>query len=581
MPTNSSSEEQTGSQDAQSPTALEDVPLAADSTISETIVVEDASPVVERVTSVVAEAEEVAVAASVVAEAEEVAIVVDVAAVEEGVVAAESVASDVAVVEEGATVVDDVAVAEEVAVAASDVAVAEEVAAVVDDVAEVEEVAVAAKSVASDVAVVEETPAAKKELSEAEKFYQTPTRNVTWLYRILFGIAAIVLGVDNVTIKQLVLPAQMALLDPTNKIAAFTLISAVGGIAGVLGSPLIGAISDRTTWSWGRRRSWMLITAAGVVVGLFIMGMATSIWMVLLGEILVQFWVDGLLAVCTAIIPDQIPPAQRASTAAFVGMSPLVGGAVGIILISRLTNVLLHPDQGYYALAITSGIFVLLFLIVFREKRLPRTLVKPFQFSFSKLFSDFWVNPRTYPDFGFVWLSRCLAFFGYQVLITYLLYYLQDVIKLPRADQGVATFTSVTTAALIVAALTSGIVADRIQRLKPFVIVGALVMGVALLSIAFATTWPAFIISSIFVGIGFGMFLAVDQAIAVKVLPRASARGKDLGLINTAIFIPLIVGPLLGGFILDVFNNYTLLYAVTALLLMLAAVFILPVKSVR
>ncbi|HEY4383293.1 MAG TPA: hypothetical protein VGN34_02290, partial [Ktedonobacteraceae bacterium] len=63
------------------------------------------------------------------------------------------------------------------------------------------------------------------------------------------------------------------------------------------------------------------------------------------------------MPVCTAIIPDQIPPAQRVSTSAFIGMSPLVGGAVGIILISRLTNVLVHPDQGYYALAITSAIF--------------------------------------------------------------------------------------------------------------------------------------------------------------------------------------------------------------------------------
>jgi MFS family permease len=73
----------------------------------------------------------------------------------------------------------------------------------------------------------------------------------------------------------------------------------------------------------------------------------------------------------------------------------------------------------------------------------------------------------------------------------------------------------------------------------------------------------------------------VDQAIAVKVLPRAEARGKDLGLINTAIFIPLIIGPLVGGFVLNVFHSYTILYSIAAVILVLAAVFILPVKSVR
>lgn len=418
-----------------------------------------------------------------------------------------------------------------------------------------------------------------EDAGKLDDFYQVPTRPVSWIYRILFGIAAIVLGVDNVTIKQLILPAQIAHLDPTNKIVAFTLIASVGAIAGVISSPLIGALSDRTTWRLGRRRSWMLITTAGVVVGLLIMGLATSIWMVLVGEILVQFWVDGLLAVCTAVIPDQIPLSQRSSASAFVGMSPLVGGAVGIILISRLTNVLLHPELGYYFLAITSVLFVLAFLTVFREQQLPRTLVKPFRLS--ELLSELWVNPRRYPDFGFVWLSRCLAFFGYQVLITYLLYYLQDVIKLPRADQGVAAFTLSSTLALVAAAIVSGIVADRLQRLKPFVIGGALVMGVALLSIAFTSLWPVFIASSIVVGLGFGVYLAVDQAIAVKVLPKAEARGKDLGLINTAIFIPLIIGPLVGGFVLNVFHSYTLLYAIAAFALVLAAVFIIPVKAVR
>ncbi len=418
-----------------------------------------------------------------------------------------------------------------------------------------------------------------EEVTETDTFYKTPTRSVSWLYRILFGVAAIVLGVDNVTIKQLILPAQIAHLDPTNKIVAFTLIASVGAIAGVISSPLIGALSDRTTWRLGRRRSWMLITTVGVVIGLLIMGLATSIWMVLVGEILVQFWVDGLLAVCTAVIPDQIPPSQRASASAFVGMSPLVGGAVGIILISRLTNVLVHADLGYYYLAVTSVLFVLAFLLVFREQQLPRTLVKPFRFA--ELFSEMWVNPRRYPDFGFVWLSRCLAFFGYQVLITYLLYYLQDVIKLARADQGVAAFTIASTSAVIVAAIVSGALADRIQRLKPFVISGALLMACALFGIAFTTTWPVFIVASILVGVGFGVYLAVDQAIAVKVLPRAEARGKDLGLINTAIFIPLIIGPLVGGFVLNVFHSYTILYSIAAIILVLAAVFIIPVKSVR
>src|SRR5689334_12734873 len=112
-----------------------------------------------------------------------------------------------------------------------------------------------------------EIDAATRQEPDADAFYQVPTQSVSWLYRILFGVAAIVIGVDNVTIKQLILPAQMAQIDPTNKIAAFTLVASVGALAGVISSPLVGALSDRTTWRWGRRRSWLLIGAVGVALG--------------------------------------------------------------------------------------------------------------------------------------------------------------------------------------------------------------------------------------------------------------------------------------------------------------------------
>lgn len=414
---------------------------------------------------------------------------------------------------------------------------------------------------------------------EEELFYQTPTHPVSVLYRLCFSLAAIVMGVDNVTIKQLLLPAQIAQIAPTNKLVAFTLVASVGALAGVISSPLVGALSDRTAGRWGRRRPWIVVGVSGIVVGLVMMGAATSIWEVLLGEILVQFCADGLLAVCTAIIPDQIPHRQRYLVSALIGMAPLVGGGIGIVLISRLTNVLKHPDQGYYITAGISLLFVLSFLLILREKPLPRKLVKPLRFS--NLLAELWVNPLEYPDFGFVWLSRCFAFFGYQVLVTYLLYYLQDVLHLQRADQGVATFQISSTSVLLLAAIGSGLLAGRLRRLKAFVICGALVMSAALFCIAFIASWIAFLLAGVFLGLGFGIYLAVDQAIAVRVLPRVEARGKDLGLMNTALFLPLIVGPVLGGIVLHTFHSYSLLFSLTAIFLVLAAVCIWPVKSVQ
>jgi MFS family permease len=83
-------------------------------------------------------------------------------------------------------------------------------------------------------------------------------------------------------------------------------------------------------------------------------------------------------------------------------------------------------------------------------------------------------------------------------------------------------------------------------------------------------------------GAGFGLFLGVDIALAIRVLPSEQARGKDLGLIYDAIYLPLILSPLIGGGVLNMFpNNFALLFAVAALASVLSAMLIAPIKMVR
>lgn len=411
------------------------------------------------------------------------------------------------------------------------------------------------------------------------EIFQIPTRSLGWTYRTLFALASIVTGLCNVTIKQLLLPAQVGFLDPANKFTTFALIASVGAFVGVIMAPLAGALSDRTVSRWGRRRPWIIFGIIFAVVGLVLMAQSTSIIQLLAGEVIVQISVDTIMSAITAIIPDQVPMHQRATASAFIGMSPIVGGLVGLLLVARFTDATQHPQQGYYLLAGASCVLVILFLIVLRDKPLPRGAMPPFRFT--TFLAGFWPSPRKYPDFGYTWLSRCLIFLGYTILISYILYYLQDVIHYQGADKGVAIFQLIATGALILSAIISGILADKVQRLKPFVSGGAVVMMIALLLIAFVPKWPVMIVAAVILGIGFGVYLAVDIALAVRVLPAASNRGKDLGIINTAIFLPLIFSPIIGATVLNLSHNYALLFAFAALCFLLAAVLILPIKGVR
>lgn len=425
---------------------------------------------------------------------------------------------------------------------------------------------------APDQAISEDTPA----------IYQEPTRTLSWTYRILFGFCCLVTGLVQITIKQVLLSNQVTLFDPKHAIATFAIIGSVGAIAGVVISPVAGAISDRTTSRWGRRRPWIIFGLCLGIMGLILMAKSESFWPLLLGEIIVQLAFDAIMSATTAIIPDQIPTGQRATVSAFVGMSPIIGGLVGVTLVARFSDPAKDPTRGYFVLLIAALVIVVPFLLVLREERLPREALPAFQW---KVFlAQFIVSPRKHPDFFFTWVSRCLIFLSYTMLVVYFLFYLRDAVHYANPTVGVAIFNVLSGVVVIISAIVSGIIAKKTGRVKIFVIGGALVMMVAMLIMALAHNWPATLAAALIIGLGFGTYLSIDMVLAVRVLPKATDRGKDLGLMNIAIFLPLVLSQLIGGGILTAIPGvfgYTVFLIVAAVFLLGAALLIIPIKGVR
>lgn len=409
---------------------------------------------------------------------------------------------------------------------------------------------------------------------------QAPSRNKNIGFQVMFGLANLVTGLTSVTIYQALLPGQIAALDPANKVNLIAIISALGALGAAIANPLAGAFSDRTTSRLGRRRPWVI--AGGIVglIALVILAQANSIAELAIGAILIQVTMNIVLAALTAIIPDQVPLRQRAQVSAFAGMAPLVGGVIGLGLISQLVH---GTQAAYYAIAVFSAVLLALFLLVLRDpsvarESLPAVGVKSF-------LANFWVNPVKYRDFGFTYLARFLVFIGYTSTVEYTLYYLEDAVHYKQdATQGVAIFQAIVVASLLVTSIIGGIVSDRLQRRKPFVIGASLIMMVALLLLAFFQTWTMVLVAAVVLGVGFGIYLSVDLALASQVLPAATNRAKDLGFINTAIFLPLVVSPALAAATIDVFPGgagYTAFFCVTAFATLLASLLILPIKGVR
>ena len=96
-------------------------------------------------------------------------------------------------------------------------------------------------------------------------------------------------------------------------------------------------------------------------------------------------------------------------------------------------------------------------------------------------------------------------------------------------------------------------------------------------------------------GAGFGVYQAVDFALITQVLPAATERAKDLGVINIASALPQVLAPAIAGLILEVVRRsggsvitdgdswslgYGLVYAVGFVLCLLGSVLVTRIRSV-
>jgi MFS family permease len=259
-------------------------------------------------------------------------------------------------------------------------------------------------------------------------------------------------------------------------------------------------------------------------------------------------------------------------------MAPLVGGLIGQILVG---GVIKDISTSFLVLAQVSVILLLLFSLMLREQRLPKGTVAPFRLI--DIPKSLWLNPRKNPDFALTWVARCLVFLASTTVVNYMFYYLAAAHIFPeqQAGTGVQIFYTIYVVAILVSSLVCGKLSDILQRRKVFVIASSLVMTVGLLLIAFFPVWNMILVAAVILGIGFGGYLSVDLALASQLLPVERDHGKDIGLMNSAIFVPMLIAPFIAGVAVSGLHSYLIFFVVIAVGTILAAILIRPIKSVQ
>ena len=405
---------------------------------------------------------------------------------------------------------------------------------------------------------------------------QVPTKAVNAGFQMLLSLANLVIWLSILPISQILLPTQIAALGAANKFTNLTIATVVGVLAAVITNPIAGALSDRTTSRLGRRRPWFLVGSMLSAVTLALMANATSFVALVIWWAIFHIAANAILAGLSAVVPDQVPLRQRATVSAFVSLSLPLGAVMGALLVTRVAT---STQMSYYIFIGLLLMVMMLFILVLRDKPLPKEAAP--RFHLATFLAGFWVNPVKYPDFGWAWLTRFLVYLSYFTALGYLLYFLQDAVHYQKAAQGVTTFQIILTGTLLLSSVASGVLSDRLQRRKVFVVGASLVIALSFLILAFFQTWLAVELAGGVLGLGFGAYLGVDIALITQLLPSANSRGKDLGVINIANAFPQIVGVSIAATVVNTFHSYTLLFVLAAILALLGAGLIQRIKSVR
>jgi MFS family permease len=360
---------------------------------------------------------------------------------------------------------------------------------------------------------------------------------------------------------------------------SLALVAGVAALLAMVGNPFFGKMSDRTSSRLGMRRPWMVIGLVGGSLGILVVALAPSIAVVLVGWCLAQLLFNALLAAMVAVLPDQVPAAQRGLVAGVLGVCTPIASVSGTFLVKLFTGSQLAM---FLAPCAIGGFFILLFAVTLKDRRLAKA-DKP-TWSLREFASTFYVNPRKNPDFAWAFASRFMFVLAYAFLVTYQAYYLLEKIGSAKAEVPQQIFLGTLTQSVVVvaASLIGGKLSDRTGRRKIFVLTASVVYGVAMFVIAVASNFNGFLVGMAIGGLGFGIYVAVDLALVVDVLPDKDNAAKDLGVFNMAGALPFSIAPGIAPAILAVGGgSYGVLYGVAGVCAIIGAGAILPVKRVR
>jgi Na+/melibiose symporter-like transporter len=391
------------------------------------------------------------------------------------------------------------------------------------------------------------------------------------------------------TVVPVIVPDQIASIlgpDTAAKEGISGSVLAIGAFMALVMAPVAGALSDRVRNAKGRRRPFLIAGMTGTCVALALLvpfGAGSSILLYALAILNLQFWWNWACGPYAGLIPDVVPAADQASASAWMNIMSILGTSTG----NGIAVALYVHGQPAAAIAGLIVINIVCLAMTVKRVREPPASGASRPFALGPFLRSFWLPPAMHRNFYRVLVTRLFANLGVWSMMTFLLFYLQDVVGVAEPARVLPTVLGIGAllgipASLVAARLSTryGIVA--IVKLTSWMMAGAAIAYVVIALSPYLV--PMAIVALIYFS-GWGAYQAVDWALALRVLAKSEAAGKDMGIWHVALVLPQILGPASTGWIISGAKwavsarfAYTLAFAIAALWFSLSALLVARVR---
>lgn len=334
------------------------------------------------------------------------------------------------------------------------------------------------------------------------------------------------------------------------------LLILTGLILAMAVQPIAGALSDRSTSRWGRRRPYILL--GGVLLLLFLpgIGLAGSYAIIFIIYCLLQISSNTAQGPFQGFIPDLVPVGRRGTASGVRSLFNIAGGVVLVRVIAPFMDRYFTGGGSSLWLWLALGILAIILLggtlaTVLTVKEQPRTAHSQ-PVLLSALRASFKIDARAQFHFILFLVACFLIFTAWGTLMAHALYYLMDVANITQPAAVTGDLLIVVGAAMLVIVYPVGRLCDRVGR-YPIAVASGFLGALGIVAIFFSQSHWQIVLSAALLGVCSGAWMSTQWALATDLVGRGE-EARYLGLVNMSIAGAGVVARLVGP-VIDYFNS--------------------------